>query len=124
MFVTFKGPKQKGAYKVRQEIEFELSVSAIDNMAGLFEALGYEKMLVYEKRRTLWLLDGCDVCLDEVPLLGRFVEVEGPDEGAIALVLKKLRLADRPHINKGYAGLMREKLDELSSVKTEIFFDN
>jgi len=122
--LTFKGPKQKGPFKSRQEIEVGLGEDGFSGMVKLLSGLGFEQVLVFEKRRKVWLLDGCQVCLDEVPLLGNFVEVEGPDENVIAEVLSKIQLYGLEHINKGYAKLMREKLDEISSDKTEIFFDS
>ena len=49
-------------------------------MEQIFESLGYTKRITLEKTRAIWQLDGCFVCLDELPLLGYFIEVEGPDE--------------------------------------------
>jgi adenylate cyclase class 2 len=120
--MTFKGPKKKGPFKSRQEIEVGLGEDGFSGMVDLLGGIGFEQVLVFEKKRNLWLLDGCQVCLDEVPLLGNFVEVEGPDEHVIAEVLSKIQLYGLEHINKGYAKLMREKLDEIGSDKTEIFF--
>ncbi|MHC5103080.1 MAG: hypothetical protein ACYSOQ_06655 [Planctomycetota bacterium] len=54
----------------------------------------------------LWKLDECEVCLDELPELGCFVEVEGPDEETISSVLRKLSLHNEPHITKSYASMM------------------
>ena len=43
------------------------------------------------------------VCLDELPLLGCFVEIEGPGEEKIAAAAEKLKLAQSEHINDSYA---------------------
>ena len=123
VILTYKGPRKKAMFKSRREIEVRISPEDFSSMVKLLEMLGFEKVLVFEKRRKLWRLDGCDVCLDEVPMLGSFVEVEGPDEYRITGVLNKLQLSGLEHINKGYARLMREKLDESSSDREEIFFD-
>lgn len=122
--LTFKGPKMSGPFKSRQEIEVGLDENGFDGMVKLLGGLGFVQVLAFEKKRKMWLLDDCQVCLDEVPLLGNFVEVEGPNEHVIAEVLSKIQLYGLEHINKGYARLMREKLDEISSNKTEIFFDD
>jgi adenylate cyclase class IV len=71
--------------------------------------LGYEKVLVIEKKRRLWQLGGCSVALDQLPLLGTFVEIEGPDDKIIADVQNDLGLADLPHIAKSYAQLTKEE---------------
>jgi adenylate cyclase class 2 len=123
VILTCKGPKKKAMFKSRREIEVELSPEGFSSMVELLGMLGFDKILVFEKRRKVWRLDGCDVCLDEIPMLGSFVEVEGPDEHRITGVLNKLQLSGLEHINKGYARLMREKLDESSSDREEIFFD-
>lgn len=120
VILTFKGPKKKTKFKTRQEIEVE--VNDVDAAEKLLAALGCQKKLMFEKKRNLWKLDECKICLDELPLLGSFVEVEGPDEAAIEDVLKKIGLSDHEHINKGYAKLMRARLDEIGSVKKQVLF--
>jgi len=106
-YLTYKGPKQTDDYKKRQEIEAE--VKDADAVEKLLVVLGYEKTLVFEKRRELWRLVDCEVALDEVPRLGRFVEIEGPDDVSIADVQRKLDLAGRSHIQQSYAALIAEK---------------
>ena len=76
--ITWKGPRQPGALKSREEVE--LTVTDPADAALLLEKLGYVKVLTFEKRRQSWQLGGCKVELDELPLLGSFVEVEGPGE--------------------------------------------
>lgn len=102
--LTFKGPRQDGVYKQRPE--FETAVTDGAAMTKILEGLGYHNYLTVTKMRRVWQMDGCEVCLDNVPLLGCFVEVEGPDEAAIKGVLSRLGLADRPHISKGYAAMI------------------
>jgi adenylate cyclase class IV len=47
--------------------------------------------------------------LDQLPLLGDFVEIEGPDEEKIATAQEKLGLSDLSHIAEGYASLVAKK---------------
>lgn len=112
VFLTYKGPKQKNKFKRRKEIELEVKDG--DSIEKLLSALGYEKTLSIEKKRRLWRLGDCEVALDQLPLLGSFVEIEGPDEQTIADVQKNLGLSDLPHIQKSYAALMRNKLRQQS----------
>jgi len=107
VFLTYKGAKEKDEFKKRQEIEIE--IKGADSVEKLFSALAYEKVLVFEKRRRIWRLGGCKVALDELPLLGNFVEIEGPDDKRIADVQRNLGLADLPHIGKSYASLVAKK---------------
>jgi adenylate cyclase class 2 len=103
-FVTYKGPKQRGAYKRRQELEFEVSDPEAVHL--LLAALGYAPALVVEKTRQVWELDACQVGLDALPALGSFVEIEGPDEDAIARVQDRLGLGDCSHVPESYACLL------------------
>ncbi len=116
-FLTYKGPKEKSRFKKRQEIEIEIPDG--DSMLKLFSALGFDCVFVIEKKRHLWRLANCEIALDELPLLGNFVEIEGPDEDKIANVQSSLGLFDLPHIKKGYAALIRDKLHELGKEQKE-----
>jgi predicted adenylyl cyclase CyaB len=107
-FLTYKGPKEKDKFKKRQEVEVE--VAAVDSAQRLLLALGYEKVLEVEKKRRIWRLGDCMVALDQLPLLGSFVEIEGPDDERIDGLQKSLGLADLQHIPQGYAVLVAEKL--------------
>ena len=118
--LTFKGPRRRGHFKQRQEIQFEVDNAKSAEM--FLEAIGYKKSLVYQKKRCLWRLGGCEVALDELPLLGTFVEIEGPDEKKIATVQKKLGLSDLPHIPESYATLMQKRMRQLRITKKEILF--
>jgi len=108
-FLTYKGAKEKSNFKKRQEIETEIIEA--ESTKKLLSALGYEKVMVVEKKRRLWKLGGCSVALDQLPLLGAFVEIEGPDDETITDVQQRLGLADLPHIAKSYAQLTKEERD-------------
>ena len=112
-FLTYKGAKEKSNFKKRQEIEVEIIEA--EATQKLLSALGYEKVLVVEKKRRLWQLGGCSVALDRLPLLGAFVEIEGPDDETIADVQQRLSLAGLPHIPKSYAQLTKEEHDQCNA---------
>ncbi len=109
-FLTYKGAKEQDQFKKRREVETE--VKDADSAEKLILALGYEKIQIVEKKRRVWQLDKCEIALDELPLLGTFVEIEGPDSETIANVQKKLGLGNLPHIGKSYALLQVEKLGQ------------
>jgi len=103
--LCFKGPKAKDSpYKKRQEIEFETSDGLLARQ--FLQALGYQLMLSFEKRRSEWLLDDCTICLDEVAVLGTFLEIEGPDESAVRKILTALGLSDQQSIRRGYISML------------------
>jgi len=109
--LCFKGPKAKDShYKKRQEIEFETSDGQLARQ--FLQALGYQLMLSFEKRRSEWRLDDCTICLDDVAVLGKFLEIEGPDESAIRKVLTALDLSDQQTIRPGYASMLYQRAQD------------
>lgn len=106
--ITFKGARTESQYKSRPE--YETSVGSGETMEKIIESLGLTQRIQVEKKRAVWQLGPCQVCLDELPRLGSFVEVEGPDEDAIFAALEKLGLQNEPHIANGYASLLKHEL--------------
>ena len=107
-FLTYKGAREKNEFKKRQEIEIEVGDG--NSAEKLLSVLGYEKALVFEKKRRVYRLDQCKIALDELPSLGSFVEIEGPNGEKIVDVQKNLGLSDLQHIPESYAALMEKKL--------------
>ncbi|MBW8015479.1 MAG: class IV adenylate cyclase [Planctomycetes bacterium] len=120
VIVTYKGPRQDNPFKSRQEVE--TSVGEFEFMSKILLALGMKTNIVIEKKRDLWLYRGCEVCLDELPLLGTFVEVEGENADKISAVLEALSLSGLEHIDDGYARLVSDKLEELGIEDKEVIF--
>lgn len=102
--LTFKGPLQAGPMRRREETETLLDDGAA--MLAILAGLGYVPHVIFEKRRETWELDGCLIELDELPRLGLFVEVEGPDESSISQCLARLGLATVPQTKETYAAMV------------------
>ena len=108
--ITVKGPQQSGELKNRPEAE--VVVEDGDDAKAVLAALGYSPTLEFEKRRESWKVDQCKVELDELPVLGKFVEIEGPDEKAVMGVRERLGMKDEPLIRTGYATMLAKYLKE------------
>ena len=108
--ITFKGPRHQSALKSREEVE--LTVDSRQNAETLLAALGYIRVLAFEKKRESWDLGGCEVELDELPHLGFYVEIEGRSDEAIRKVQRDLALADLPIIKTSYVAIMLSYLQE------------
>jgi len=108
--LTYKGPRAAAVAKIREEIE--TTVGDVTATAALLERLGLREVIVYEKRRESWKIGACTVCLDELPRLGRFVEVEGPSLEALEATLDLLGLA--------LPGSLRETYVEMVAVRGEL----
>jgi adenylate cyclase class 2 len=118
IFLTYKGPKEKTNLKERQELEIE--INDVNSAEKLLSAIGFEKSLVLQKKRQLWQLEQCKVSLDELPLLGTFVEIEGPGQQKITGVQRSLQLENVPHIPQSYVSLIEEKLCQLGQTKKQV----
>ena len=123
LILGYKGPKQQDDYKKRTEIEIEIEVNDAGTTELLLAALGYHKALAFNKRRRLWRLHDCEVALDELPLLGTFVEIEGPDSGTISQVQEMLGLSRMPHTMDSYASLIDQELSRLGREQREVYLE-
>jgi adenylate cyclase class 2 len=118
--ITVKGPAQAGPFKSREEAETDVDDG--DRAAGVLQALGYRPELSFEKRRESWTLEACKIELDELPILGRFVEIEGPDEPTVTRVRDRLGLANLPSIKTGYITMLACHLQETGDTRKAITF--
>jgi adenylate cyclase class 2 len=102
--ITFKGPIQPNArMKIRQEIQTKLdSASAADE---LLRACGFQRVIILQKRRAGYRLGRCRIELDELPLLGRFIEIEGVSGRNVETVRRRLGVTAE-HIATPYMKLM------------------
>jgi adenylate cyclase class 2 len=60
--------------------------------------------------------------LDELPYLGSFVEVEGPDEATVLAVREQLGLSDRPIVKSSYIALLMGHLQERGQTRKIVTF--
>jgi adenylate cyclase class 2 len=80
--LTFKGPPQAAAMKVRDEIETDVGDGPL--LLTLLERLGFHPWFRYQKYREEFSIDQCIVAIDETPL-GTFVEIEGHERGIVTI---------------------------------------
>lgn len=102
--LTYKGARRPAQLKQREEIE--LVIDDPQAMAIVLQRLGLALMLEVQKRRRRYRLHDCWVELDTVPLLGRFIEVEGPSHDAIIHVVSGLGLDLSRGLTDSYASLL------------------
>jgi len=120
--VTFKEKTRvENGIRARTEIEF-----TVDNFAvaqKLFEALGYQATLIYEKYRVVYRLGDVEVTLDELPL-GNFVEIEAPNNAMIEGVAQMLGLDWPKGIAINYLGLFDLARSKLGLCFNDLTFEN
>jgi adenylate cyclase class 2 len=120
--VTYKGlgSIESGA-RLRQELEF--TVSDFDTARAVFEALGYQVYMMYEKYRTTYKLGNLEVVLDEMPY-GDFVEIEGPDGQSIQVAAQRLDLNWDARILDSYTVLFERVRAQLGIDFRDLSFEN
>ena len=135
---TYKGAStnEQGVLS-RTEIEF--TVGDFEKAKKFIEALGYQKLLYYDKYRTTYSLDStslrvdfrqqavgiqsCLIMLDELPY-GNFVEIEGGDSKMIRTVSDQLNLDWDAAIGTSYTALFERARKTLRFVFRDLSFEN
>jgi len=93
--LTYKGPGGGSELaKIRKEVETHFDNE--EAMTHILHAFGLEVTVSLQKRRASYRLGPCVVELDELPLIGRYVEIEGPGEKHIHAVARQLALQGEP----------------------------
>jgi adenylate cyclase class 2 len=120
--VTYKGPGSVvGGVRARREIE--ITVGDFEAARSLFEALGYQVSVIYEKQRATYALDSVLVTLDELPY-GNFAEIEGPDAGSIRDAAQKLGVDWEARVTESYTALFERLRGVLGFSFRDLTFEN
>ncbi len=119
--LTFKGPRGGGAFKSREELETEVGDAAV--ALELLKKLGFIVILSYQKRRESWRLGSCRIELDEPPRLGLFVEIEGPDDGAIQDAREALGLGAAELESASYVRMLIQVCNEEGVIDRTLTLD-
>ena len=116
-YVTYKDHAQiDGGVITRTEIEFV--ADDFEVARKLFEALGYQVVVIYEKYRRVFKLGDVVVALDELPF-GDFVEIEASTDMMIEGMAQMLRLNWQKGIPTNYLGLF-----EIAKTKAKLNFND
>lgn len=134
--LTYKGAgKSEQGIVNRTEIEFV--VGDFEQAKLFLEALGYQKLLQYDKYRTTYILDSgsllpstrasgshnCHIMLDELPY-GNFVEIEGETSAAIHSAAHRLGLDMQAAISESYSSLFEKVRRALGLTFADLTFAN
>ena len=120
--ITHKGPRAHGKLKSRQETE--LNVDDARSAADLLSVLGYGPVFTFEKRRRCWEFSQCHIAIDTLPLLGHFVEIEGPSDDVVLAVREQLGLAGVPLIQASYIAMLTTHLAQNHITTDRVRFDD
>ena len=104
----------------REEIEF--GVEDFEKAKRFLEALGYQKLVYYEKYRTTYELNDLLIMLDELPY-GNFVEIEGATVDAIRATANQLNLEWDSAIATSYNALFDRVRSALNLSVQDLSFE-
>jgi adenylate cyclase class 2 len=120
--LTYKSAsvKEQGVLS-REEIEFV--VEDFEKAKHFLEALGYQKLVYYEKYRTTYEWNKTHIMLDELPY-GNFVEIEGETIESIHGVTDQLNLQWETAIGTSYNALFDRVRRALQLPFQDLSFSN
>jgi predicted adenylyl cyclase CyaB len=81
-------PNQEKNIKIKEEIE--VKVDDAQKMCGMLRDIGFKQRFVKEKKRTIYSIENSEVCIDKMPYIGWYVEIEAPDIQTIENLAGKL----------------------------------
>jgi adenylate cyclase, class 2 len=116
--LTFKGPVQPDAMKVREELE--TVVADGDVLHRVFEELGLRVWFRYQKFREEFSHQDVIVAIDETPV-GVFVELEGSEQG-ITDMTSALGRSSSDYIVQSYYSLFLEHEASRGSAGGDMLF--
>ncbi len=78
ILITYKGPREPGRVKIREEIEFP--IPSREEAEKILIKLGFKPVARIKKRRRAYRVGNAYVTIDEVEDLGLFMEIEASSE--------------------------------------------
>lgn len=117
--LTFKGPVQPAAMKLREEIETMIADGEV--LLRVFEELGLHVWFRYQKYREEFSYEDVIAAIDETPV-GTFVELEGSERG-IEHLAAALGQTPSDFILDSYRGLFLKHRDEAGLAGNDMVFE-
>jgi len=116
--VTFKGPVQPSAMKLREEQETLVGDGEV--LLRIFEELGLHVWFRYEKYREEFAHEDVIVAVDETPV-GVFVEIEGSESGIQTMAAALGRLPD-DYILDSYRSIFLQHREAMGLTANDMVF--
>lgn len=118
--LTFKGPVEPSAMKLRPE--FETGVDDGVALLRLFEEVGFRVWFRYQKYREEFAHEDVIVAIDETPV-GTFVEIEGGERGITGMA-HALGRTPGEYVLDSYRSLFLKHQQKHGLAATDMIFDD
>ena len=116
--ITFKGPVQPSAVKLREELETVVGDGEV--LLHILEELGLHVWFRYEKYREEYSREDVTVAIDETPV-GVFVEIEGSEHGITAMA-DALGRRESDYVLDSYRSLFLQLRDTCGLTGSDMVF--
>ncbi|MBX3085716.1 MAG: class IV adenylate cyclase [Anaerolineae bacterium] len=120
--LTYKDPYNTTTTGIMSRTELEVTVSDFEMMDLILRKLGFYAAWTYDKYRTTYEMDDCEIVLDELGF-GLFVEIEG-EADAIEAMITKLGLTNVKRIPASYSVLFFRVKRQLGLTFDDLTFEN
>jgi adenylate cyclase class 2 len=117
-FLTYKGPPQPSAMKLREELETSIGDGTL--VMVLLERLGFRAWFRSEKYREEFTLAGVVIAVDETPV-GTFIEIEGSEAG-IASAAAALGRKPADYVTDSYRALFLQQCERRGVPPADMLF--
>jgi len=120
--LTYKGPKGRHhSAKIRREVQSR--VDSHQAVGEVFAKLGLAESITVQKKRASYRLGAATVELDELPVLGKFIEIEAASPEQIEAVREQLGIDAEP-CTEHYITLLTQSCPHISESCLQATFDN
>lgn len=120
--LAYKEPRPSNAPGIMCRTELEVTVNDFETADMLLQKLGFHPAWIYEKYRTTYTLNECEIMLDEMPY-GSFIEIEGEPE-EIERMIALLGLNGAKRIIESYSEIFFRLKDQLGLTFGDLTFEN
>ncbi len=105
--LAYKGPLDPNLHQrgIKSREEIEIHLSANHALAAILDRIGFAPVLAYDKRRETWQLGAAKVMLDDLPVLGWFVEIEADQVQVVESTCAQLDLDPSASVRETYPEL-------------------
>jgi len=120
--LTYKGPKGKHRRaKIRREVQSH--VDSHQALGEVFAELGLAESVTVQKKRASYRLGNSTVELDELPVIGKFIEIEASSPRQVDAVRRKLGIDAEPCTDH-YITLLTGNCPHISKTCLRATFDD
>ena len=104
--------------------ELEIFVDDFDKTNEILEKLGYFSRNYQENFRTIYTLNGVEICIDTWPLIPTYAEIEGKTNEEVLVVLEMLNVGNLEVTTLDVVSIYQEKYGiDIKEIKNLMFED-